>query len=228
MFWGKRTLACHLPGWEEALPPGGAGQWPPRRRPPLADRRGAVVYELHVRDFSAGDPSVPEELRGKYLAFAQEGTRGDKHLRALAAAGVTHVQLLPTYDFGSVPERAEDRREPEVPAGAGPASELQQAAVEAAKDTDAFNWGYDPVLYDVPEGSYATRADGAARVSEHRAMVAALHDKGLRVVLDVVGGPRTTTRWAAGPRALTACWTSASRGITTGAPSRASTRTRPA
>ena len=56
-----------------------------------------------MRDFSASDPSVPSELRGKYLASAREGTRGDKHLRALAAAGVTHGQLLPTYDFGSVP-----------------------------------------------------------------------------------------------------------------------------
>ena len=54
-----------------------------------------MVYELHVRDFSASDPSVPSELRGKYLAFAREGTRCDKHLRALAAAGVTHVRVGP-------------------------------------------------------------------------------------------------------------------------------------
>jgi pullulanase/glycogen debranching enzyme len=63
---------------------------------------------------SAVDESVPEAHRGKYTAFTLQGTQGVQHLRALREAGLTHLHLLPTYDFGSVPERAEDRREPGV------------------------------------------------------------------------------------------------------------------
>lgn len=181
-----RTLACHMPTWDAAVPGNDRGAWIARGSRPLSHRGDAVIYELHVRDFSANDETVPARLRGKYLAFEQLGTHGDMHLRRLVAAGITHVQLLPTYDFGSVPERAEDRKEQRIPTDEEPDSERQQEAAAEVADCDAFNWGYDPVLYDVPEGSYATQPDGGARILEHRRMVDALHAKGLRVVLDVV------------------------------------------
>ncbi len=141
-----------------------------------------VIYELHVRDFSRDDPSVPAPLRGKYLAFTQAKSDGMRHLRALSAAGMTDVHLLPVFDFASVPERG--CVEPRIPDPAGrPAREVVQAV--AARD--CFNWGYDPFHYSAPEGSYATDAnDGAARVRELRAMVMALHAAGLRVGMDVV------------------------------------------
>lgn len=73
------------------------------------------MYELHVRDFSASDVSVPAALRGKYAAFSPAATgsetAGQAHLTALSASGLTHVHLLPSYDFGSVPERAEEQLE---------------------------------------------------------------------------------------------------------------------
>lgn len=78
-----------------------------------ADPIDTSVYELHVREFSASDDSVPEHIRGKYVAFDTSATgtvsRGQQHLKDLAAAGLTHVHLLPSYDFGSVPEKAEDQ-----------------------------------------------------------------------------------------------------------------------
>jgi pullulanase/glycogen debranching enzyme len=143
----------------------------------------AVIYELHVRDFSIGDASVRPEFRGKYLAFTQDGTHGMQHLKALAAAGVTDVHLLPVFDFGSVPEQG-----CVTPAPAGPPDgESQQAAVTAVSALDCFNWGYDPVHFTAPEGSYATdAADGAVRIVEFRRMVQALHRAGLRVGMDVV------------------------------------------
>ncbi len=142
-----------------------------------------VVYELHVRDFSASDASVPPEHRGKYLAFTHAGSDGMRHLRALAAAGVTDVHLLPVFDFGSVPESG-----CATPSPSGPPDGLsQQAAVVVMKARDCFNWGYDPVHYTAPEGSYATDpSDGLGRVRELRQMVMALHRAGLRVGMDVV------------------------------------------
>jgi pullulanase/glycogen debranching enzyme len=142
-----------------------------------------VVYELHVRDFSINDPSVPEHLRGKYAAFTRTQSRGMRHLAALAKSGLTDVHLLPVYDIASVPERgcAVPR-----PAGA-PASDAQQALVKKTAETDCFNWGYDPYHYNAPEGSYASDpADGARRVVEFRQMVDSLHKLGLRVGMDVV------------------------------------------
>jgi pullulanase/glycogen debranching enzyme len=144
-----------------------------------------VIYELHVRDFSRDDPSVPAAHRGKYLAFTHPGSLGMRHLRRLAEAGLTDVHLLPTYDLASVPERG--CIEPVLPADAAPDSPTVQAIIGAVRDRDCFNWGYDPWHYTVPEGSYATEPDDAAkRVREFRAMVQALHAAGLRVGLDVV------------------------------------------
>jgi len=143
----------------------------------------AVIYELHVRDFSANDATVPPALRGKYLAFTLDDSNGLRQLRALAAAGVTDVHLLPVFDYGTVPEQG---CVTPAPAGA-PDDETQQQAVTAVRAIDCFNWGYDPVHFTAPEGSYATDpADGAVRVLELRRMVQALHRAGLRVGMDVV------------------------------------------
>ncbi|WP_036169756.1 alpha-1,6-glucosidase domain-containing protein [Massilia sp. 9096] len=142
-----------------------------------------VVYETHVRDFSINDPSVPEAHRGKYLAFTDRATNGMKHLAALARAGVTDVHLLPVYDFGSVPEAGCVTPRP----SGAPDSEAQQALVMKTAGSDCFNWGYDPVHYNAPEGSYATDPqDGAKRIVEFREMVESLHRTGLRVGMDVV------------------------------------------
>ena len=142
-----------------------------------------VVYELHLRDFSINDASVPAPHRGKYLAFTDAGSAGMRHLHALAQAGLTDVHLLPVFDIASVPERG--CTTPRITGG--PADETQQAAVVAGAAGDCFNWGYDPLHYGAPEGSYATEAnDGPRRVREFRAMVQGLHRAGLRVGMDVV------------------------------------------
>jgi pullulanase-type alpha-1,6-glucosidase len=152
----------------------------------VADPVDIVVYELHVRDFSAADPTVPAELVGTYRAFTLPDTNGVNHLRSLAQAGLTHLHLLPTFDIATIDEDRSTWLEPtidfELPnTGPGP-----QEAVAAVRDLDGFNWGYDPYHYDVPEGSYATDPDGTARIVEYREMVMALWDLGLRLVVDVV------------------------------------------
>ena len=142
-----------------------------------------VLYELHVRDFSRDDQSVAARARGKYSAFSSTGSAGVRHLRALSRAGVTDVHLLPVFDLASVPERG--CVSPTV--GGGPRDSTQQAAIAAVAARDCFNWGYDPLHYTAPEGSYASSVtDGATRVRELRAMVQALHRMGLRVGMDVV------------------------------------------
>ena len=123
----------------------------------------AVIYELHVRDLSS-DASSGIANTGKFLGLIEEGTvntqgvpTGLDHMKAL---GITHVHLLPSYDYASV-----DETDPEAP----------------------FNWGYDPVNYNVPEGSYATDPyHGEVRVREMKQMIKGLHDNGISVVLDVV------------------------------------------
>ena len=159
--------------------------WATARRPPaLAGLTEMAVYELHVRDFSIGDTSVQAAQRGKYGAFAQPQGRGLQHLRALARAGLTDIHLLPVFDLASVPESG--CLTPEVP-DAAPGSLRQQAAVMALAARDCFNWGYDPLHFNAPEGSYASRADdGALRIREFRQMVMGLHRIGLRVGMDVV------------------------------------------
>ncbi|GAA3589916.1 hypothetical protein GCM10022419_085560 [Nonomuraea rosea] len=172
---------------DAALKPPG---WDGLAKPAAVPQHQACIYELHVRDFSASDASVPEELRGTYAAFCTApGTGPDpdgmRELRALAADGLTHVHLLPVFDFATVPERRADRTEPAGDLAALPAdSGLQQEHVLATAATDSFNWGYDPLHYTVPEGSYATGPDD--RIKEFRGMVAALGRAGLRVVMDVV------------------------------------------
>jgi pullulanase-type alpha-1,6-glucosidase len=164
-------------------PPG----WDHLAKPKLAAPEDIVLYELHVRDFSASDESVPEAIRGTFLAFTQSHSDGMRHLSRLARAGLTHVHLLPAFDIATINE---DKSTWQQPAGdlaiLPPDSNQQQAAVRAVADADPFNWGYDPWHYTVPEGSYATDADGTARVREFRQMVQALNRTGLRVVMDVV------------------------------------------
>ena len=105
-----------------------------------------VVYELHVRDFSRDDASVPPAHRGKYLAFTDTGSNGMRHLAALAKSGLTDIHLLPVYDIGSVPEVS-----CALPAPSGtPDGETQQALVKRTAHTDCFNWGYDPFHYNAP------------------------------------------------------------------------------
>lgn len=130
---------------------------------PLAQ---TVVWETHVGDFS-NDPTggFPESHRGKYIAFTDDGTTLEGHpdfptgIDYLKKLGVTAVQLMPIYDFGSVDEAACNR----------------------------YNWGYDPVNYNVPEGSYSTNPfDGSTRIREVKQMVQALHKAGIKVIMDVV------------------------------------------
>ncbi|MET7333112.1 pullulanase-type alpha-1,6-glucosidase [Nonomuraea sp. NPDC005650] len=164
--------ALKPPGWDRLV------------KPPAVPQHRATIYELHVRDFSASDATVPAGLRGTYAAFGLDSA-GMRALRALAEDGLTHVHLLPVFDFATVPERGADRTEPDCDfATLPPDSERQQECVAHTAASDSFNWGYDPLHYTVPEGSYATDPD--ERIKEFRAMVAALNGAGLRVVMDVV------------------------------------------
>ena len=123
-----------------------------------------VIYELHVRDVSV-DTSSGIRQKGKYLGVVETGTKtpsgiptGIDHMKEL---GITHLHLLPVYDFGSV-----DERYPEL---------------------NQFNWGYDPVNFNVPEGSYSSDPyNGAVRVREMKQMIKGLHDNGISAVMDVV------------------------------------------
>jgi pullulanase-type alpha-1,6-glucosidase len=158
--------------------------WDGQRIPKLDAPTDIALYELHIRYFSSMDATVPAAHRGKYLAFTDLDAAPMRHLKELQKAGLTHVHLLPAFDFASVNEAG--CVNPTIP-NAGPDSTAQQAAIAAVADSDCFNWGYDPVSYDAPEGSYSTNAnDGAVRVREFRAMVQALHESGLRVTMDVV------------------------------------------
>ncbi len=144
--------------------------WESTKRPAFnsGNPTDAIIYELHVRDFSIDASSgVSSANRGKYLAFTENNTKytsaGKTTATGLAAMkdlGITHVELLPVYDFGSVDET-----------GAG----------------NQFNWGYDPKNYNVPEGSYSSNAaDPKTRIKELKQAVMAMHSNGLRVNMDVV------------------------------------------
>ncbi len=176
---GKRSFLANLAS--PATKPAG---WDNHPIPALAHPADISIYELHVRDFSAADATVPAPHKGKYLAFTDSTSNGMRHLKLLQQAGLTHIHLLPTADMATIDETG--CVTPTIPAAA-PDSELQQAAVAASKDRDCFNWGYDPLHYNSPEGQYATdAADGLVRVREYRSMVKALHESGLRLAMDVV------------------------------------------
>lgn len=134
-----------------------------------APAKGAedIIYELHVKEFSYDENAgFPENVRGKYKAFTVDNTtlrnegKFPTGLNYIKELGVSHIQLLPVYDFASVDE---------------------------AGGEDGFNWGYDPLNYNVPEGSYASdAARGEVRIREFKEMIQAIHKKGLRVIMDVV------------------------------------------
>ena len=154
---GQRAMILDL---QSTNPEGWDKDRNPHAGEPIID---AVIYELHVRDLSAHRSSRIRN-KGKFLGLTETKKKtklgqptGLDHIKNL---GVTHVHLLPVYDFGFTDE---------------------------GRKTPQYNWGYDPVNFNVPEGSYSTNPfDGAVRVKEMKQMVKALHDAGLSVVMDVV------------------------------------------
>ncbi|MET9749628.1 pullulanase-type alpha-1,6-glucosidase [Streptomyces ardesiacus] len=178
----ERSLVVDLD--DPSLAPRG---WDGYDKPKAVPLRDAQIQELHIRDFSVADPTADADHRGTYLAFTDKKSDGSKHLRELAEAGTSYVHLLPAFDIATVPERKSEQTAPDCDLAALPAdSDQQQECVTKAAAKDAFNWGYDPYHYTVPEGSYATDPDGTGRTVEFRKMVKALNDDGLRVVMDVV------------------------------------------
>ncbi|MBS1532910.1 MAG: type I pullulanase [Bacteroidetes bacterium] len=153
---GKRGMVVDL---QSTNPAGWAGD----KKPVLKNFTDIVIYELHVRDLSA-NPNSGIKHKGKFLGLTETGTKnpegaptGLDHIRSL---GVTHVHLLPSFDYNSVDETNPGAK---------------------------YNWGYDPLNYNVPEGSYSTNPyDGNVRIKEFKEMVQKLHASGLRVILDVV------------------------------------------
>ncbi|MBO4942261.1 MAG: type I pullulanase [Muribaculaceae bacterium] len=138
--------------------------WAEDRGPKTDNITDAVIYEMHHRDFSV-DPSSGIVHKGKFLTLTEPGTKspqglatGIDHLKEL---GVTHVHILPSYDYNSVDE--------------------------ANLNSNQYNWGYDPYNYNAPEGSYSTDpANPGTRIREMKEMVKALHDAGIGVIMDVV------------------------------------------
>ncbi|WP_309500511.1 pullulanase-type alpha-1,6-glucosidase [Streptomyces shenzhenensis] len=178
----ERSLVVDL--GDRSLAPKG---WSTYTKPRAVPMKDAQIQELHVRDFSVADATVPAAQRGTYLAFTDQNSDGSQHLRALARAGTSYVHLLPAFDFATVPEKRADQKSPGCDLASYPAdSDQQQACVAKTAATDAYNWGYDPYHFTVPEGSYATDPDGTARTVQFRKMVQSLNQDGLRVVMDVV------------------------------------------
>ncbi len=153
---GKRGMVVNLSltdpaGWEEDAPV-----------TTVESYSDAVIWEVHVRDFS--NKIADSQYKGKYLAFTERGLVNENGMPVgvdyLVELGITHVHLLPVYDYASVDEKNPDSQ---------------------------FNWGYDPQNYNVPEGSYSTDPyHGAVRIREFKEMVAALHEAGIGVIMDVV------------------------------------------
>ena len=134
------------------------------QKPAFVNATDSIIYEIHVRDFSI-DKSSGMVNKGKYLAFTEKGTKnsfGDMTgIDYLKELGITHLHLLPVFDYKTVDE--------------------------ARLSDPQYNWGYDPLNYNVPEGSYSTDPfHGEVRVKEFKQMVQALHQNGIRVVMDVV------------------------------------------
>ncbi|MFD9224617.1 pullulanase-type alpha-1,6-glucosidase [Streptomyces sp. NPDC060064] len=159
--------------------------WTGLRKPAATPLRDAQIQELHIRDFSVADRTSKHP--GQYLAFTDRDSQGMKHLRALAASGTSYVHLLPAFDIGTIPEKKSDQSVPDCDLSVyAPDSDKQQACIAKAAAKDAYNWGYDPLHYTVPEGSYASDPEGTRRTVEFRRMVQSLNSSGLRTVMDVV------------------------------------------
>lgn len=164
---GNKGVLIHLSN-KVCIPEG----WNKYNKPKLLRKEDSIIYEMHVRDFTIDRSSgVKENLRGKFLGVVEEGTTyenketgivvktGIDHLKEL---GVTHVHMLPVFDFASVDERVEN-------------------------DENNRNWGYDPKHFNALEGSYSTNPfDPIVRIKEFRTMIKKLHDNKLRIVLDMV------------------------------------------
>ncbi|WP_330283808.1 pullulanase-type alpha-1,6-glucosidase [Streptomyces sp. NBC_00588] len=178
----ERSLVVDLD--DKSLAPGG---WSTLAKPKAVPLKDAQIQELHVRDFSVADKTVPAKDQGTYLAFTDKDSDGSKHLRALAKSGTSYVHLLPAFDIATIPEKKADQESPDCDLASYAAdSDQQQECVAKTAAKDAYNWGYDPFHYTVPEGSYATDPDGTARTVQFRKMVKSLNEDGLRVVMDVV------------------------------------------
>ncbi|MEU8572022.1 pullulanase-type alpha-1,6-glucosidase [Streptomyces asoensis] len=178
----KRSLVVDLGA--RSLAPSG---WSALKKPKAVPLKDAQIQELHVRDFSVADTTVPAKDRGTYLAFTDKNSDGSRHLRELARSGTSYVHLLPVFDLATVPEKKADQQSTDCDLASYAAdSDKQQECVAKTAAKDAYNWGYDPYHYTVPEGSYATDPDGTGRTVEFRKMVKSLNEDGLRVVMDVV------------------------------------------
>ena len=169
----------------DSLKPAG---WDSMVKPTFARIADATIYELMIRDFSIRDASVSPEYRGGYMAFTETDSLGMQHLADLADAGLTHIQIGPAFDIASVDEDSSNWQDVDWNAlesmesnGTG-----QRDAVNLIKDSDGFNWGYDPLHYTAPEGSFATDPDSESRITEFRSMIKGLNEIGLRTVMDVV------------------------------------------
>ena len=129
--------------------------WAQDARPAMPDPTDIVVYETHLRDFTMS-PNSGVEHKGKFLGLTEEAP-----LNYLKELGITHLQILPMFDYGSIDETTLEK--------------------------NRYNWGYDPVNYNAPEGGYSTNpADPACRIREAKQMIQALHKAGIRVIMDVV------------------------------------------
>jgi pullulanase len=166
---------------DESTKPAG---WDWSSSPYLESKNDLSLYELHVREFSIADASVPAKYQGTYLAFTNPETIGMNHLAHLAQAGLKAVHIMPSFHIGSVNEDKTTWQSPGDLSQYPPDGTQQQAAVTAVQNTDGYNFGYDPVHYFAPNGGYAFDPDN--RVKEYRQMVMGLHNIGLRVVQDVV------------------------------------------
>ncbi len=157
---GVNGLRAYILNMESTNPK----NWSLDKRPPLRSYNDIIIYELHVRDISI-DPNSGIRFKGKFIGLTETGTHSEEgessgidHLKEL---GVTHVHILPMFDFRSIDE-----------------TKLSE---------NKFNWGYEPQNYNVPEGSYATDPyDPVVRIREMKQMVQALHENGIRVIMDVV------------------------------------------
>jgi pullulanase len=161
---GKRAMIVDM---QKTNPTG----WASDRAPVLKNKTDAIVYELHVRDASiAANSGITQ--KGKFIGLTEKGTKNNDGLSTgldhLVDLGITHVQILPLYDYNSVDEAAPNKAQ--------------------------YNWGYDPQNYNTPDGSYSTNAaDGSVRIKEFKQLVKTFHSKGLSVVMDVVYNHTGTT-----------------------------------
>lgn len=196
---------------EQSQPEG----WAMQKLDNLSHPESLILYETHIRDFSASDTALSNpDFAGKYKAFSESDSFGAKHLQQLREAGLNTIHLLPTYDISTVNEdpslviypndsieklcrlmsqldvceTVEDKSISlhKLLSSYDTKTGDAQALIEKIRPYDAYNWGYDPYHYTVPEGSYALNPEGIPRIVEFREMVQSIHNKGFRVIMDVV------------------------------------------